>query len=223
METTCSPCQDIAAFEGALDQRADDLVRTVNALCADVRARNNERWESFSSLVNFPLIGKALYGLLRAPAGLEPEPKYHEAEWYKHEGTAIEEQAELLERMKAGHMEHWADEKVDAAFPWDHAGYYTAYHPLSPMKRSDAYKTYDIEGTGERLRVFAPKKYDFRSAAGGDKMAEGVFVLDSISRRVVALSDCNWSWEAMGGSGSTLLEMIHALIARSATVYTRKR
>ncbi len=223
MDPHCPSCQEIAASEEALDQRADDLVRTVTALCADTRARNRELWERFASVASLPVVGNLIYGLFRAPAGLDPDPEYRDAGWYKMEVPAITEQAGVLERMKAGHMEHWDDEPVDAAFGWDYAGYYTGHHPPSPMPRRDAYKTYDVEGTPERLMVFTPKKYDFTSAAGADKMEEGVFVMDSRSKAVVPLNQCDWRWTALRDTADSFLEKLVALFARSGTVYTLRR
>lgn len=223
METDCQTCQEIMGFEQALDERADALVERVNSLCADVRARNKQRWEDFVSQVNIPIIGGIIYWIFRAPKGLEPDPDYLKTDWYRSEGKAIEGKARGLEQMKARHIVHWGEERVEAAFGWDYAGYYEHCHPQSPMPRRDAYKEYEVEGRKERLWVFIPDKYDFSSAAGVDKEREGIFVLDSVSKKVVPLNQCDWTWTNLDATASNFLGRALVGLARSECIYTLRR
>lgn len=230
MDKSCSTCQEILAYEQALDQRANTLVERVNSLCADVRMRNKDRWEKFAHYVNHPIIGNLIYEFFRTPKGLEPDPRYFDSDWYRQEGCLIEERAKSLEKMKSGHMEHWGDERVNASFPWDYAGYYEHCHPKNPMLRRDAYIAYTVwsntssvvEGE-DKLIVFVPEKYDFSSAAGVDKMQEGIFVLDSVSKKVVPVNQCNSHWRALKDTASNLRERLIARFARSGTVYTLRK
>lgn len=237
MDANCPRCREIAAVEEALDRRANDLTKRVNSLCADVRSRNRERWERFADLVSLPIIGDVIFGLFRAPAGLEEEPDYWNSSWYRPEGCEIEEGSKLLEIMKTYHIEHWGDELITPGLMDDPAGYYT---PREKIRRADAYNSeftrsmMDIcarrEGVAtdrsrpiEQYFAHTPDKYDFFSMAGSGKLQEGAFVLDARSKKVVPLNRCNVSWEALRDTAKTATSKIVARFARTGCLYTLKR
>lgn len=136
MVEKCDTCEDIVSFERSLDERAEDLTARVNELCAPVRARNKERWESFANIARIPVIGDLYYELFRTPKGLEEEPQYYHEAWYIKEGKAIERDAHRLETMKRNDLEHWGDELVIPGLSFDPAGYYTPNHKI---KRKEVY------------------------------------------------------------------------------------
>jgi hypothetical protein len=224
MNINCSSCQEIIYFEEALKKSVNDLVEKVNSLCADVRAKNKERWEKFAYLVNLPVIGNIIYELFRAPAGLEPDPDYHKFDWYRSGVLTIEKYALLLEKTKASDMEHWKDEPVNAGFSWDYTGYYDEhYHPISPMRRSDAYKTYNVNGVECKLSVYVPDNYDFTSKEVEAKMLEGAFVLDANSKTVVPLNQCYRLWTVLNYGPRSVYERFVANFARTGYVYKQRK
>jgi len=207
-ETECGLCERIITIEQALDKRAVELTERVNDLCRDARERNNKRWEDFAFWVRVPIIGGIAYKSSRkTPMNLEREPDYGKDAFYKTEGNAIEKEAEKLEVLKKEHLEHWGNEMVEAGFSWDYAGYYMHCHPKSPMPRRVAYQSYEVYETERgkvsngksQLMVFIPKKYDFFSAAGSDKLHEGEMVMDSKTKKIVPYVKCNWSWDINKG------------------------
>ncbi|MEK6861682.1 MAG: hypothetical protein AABY07_06955, partial [Nanoarchaeota archaeon] len=148
MQSNCQTCTDIVSFEKILDQKANDLVDRVNAICITVRLRNNERWKKFAITCNAPLIGNLIYSILKNPKGIEDEPEYYNEDWYKKEGRAIEKDAEHLEDLKGNHLEHWGEELVGAYVPGDYAGYYS---PEKPVSRRFCYE--------HKYSAFIPDKY----------------------------------------------------------------
>ncbi|MBW3017411.1 hypothetical protein KY316_03480 [Candidatus Woesearchaeota archaeon] len=196
----CTICDNITAFENGLDERADKLVQMINEFCAPQRNRNNERWKIFADWCRLPVVGDAVYYFLRAPLGLEDEPKFYEEKWYKEEESAIMQKACELEKQKAAHLEHWGNELVRPMLRDDPAGYYT---PPFPISRRDCYDPdycsrtkRHVAGHGDNIQehyiASLPRKYDFFTRG-----RQGIVVMDR-SKRIVALNDCDWKTEGDG-------------------------
>lgn len=186
MDKNCPKCQEIAASERELDVRAQNLVVRVKSVCSPVRIRNNRRWRRFAWWCQFPYIGRFIFDKFNVPAGLEIEPEYYKEQWYRPEGSAIEAEAEALEKMKAKHLEHWGEETVHPIDYTDPAGYYT---PLF-TSRSECYQMCD-RYSRVGLRPATPRKYDFSSAGGVDKFETDRLVIDAKSLNLVPISMCD--------------------------------
>lgn len=207
MERNCSRCIEIEGFEKGLNEKVDGLVKKVVNLNKEIRIKNKEKWENFGAFTKLPLVGNLFYDLFKVPRNLLPEISPYKFNWYKTEMDQIEGLAINLEKMKSHDLNHWGEERVNADFYWDYAGYYQYFHPHNPMLRKDAYKKYEVEGKKELLHVWPLSNLKIES-----RMDEGNFVLDKISKKVVPLKDCDFSWRAINNP-------IKRFFARSATEY----
>lgn len=184
----CKECSDIQAFETALDARALVLVDKAKAFCRPTTKRNNRRWRWFAWWCRLPVVGDWILHYFKAPFRLEPGPEYYYETRYRAEGAAIDSEAQQLERMKGNHLAHWGDEVVSPGDSSDPAGYFTPnYAP-----RSACYE--------RNIPAFVPKKYDFHSGAGVDKFHTENLVLCSSTKRLVPLSECDFTWTAGVGT-----------------------